>query len=347
MNRLELMSSMMFGTSSSMNILSSRYRIASAVLFLLLHSMVWGNQLYPGVPRCGIYQVKAGHSSSPVFKNDCPAFQLGKQGLLQKDKKPLTLHAGRSISWTNIELRQALEIEVTVRNSKKVKLSRHVRILPSRHKVKAKVDDNVIRFTIREPGQYSVEIGSEGYRNGLMIFANPAEGAKPSKTNKNYRYFESASASKLNGLSPKTTGIYFGKGHHQIGIFIVPKQIKHIYFERGSWVDGALILDGNRKLKISGRGVLSSRKINYRAAHGIEAINGASHITVEGITVADFKHFGLRLISTHTTVSWVKVIGAWIWNMDGISVRDYSRVTNCFVWANDDAIKPYRHHILL
>ena len=53
----------------------------------------------------------------------------------------------------------------------------------------------------------------------------------------------------------------------------------------------------------------------------------------------EFRYFALRLISTYNTVSWVKTIGAWTWNSDGISVWDNSLVDHCFIWANDDAIK--------
>ena len=319
-----------------------------ALMFLwvvLLSTEACGKGLYPGIPRCGIYQVKVDLKKSPVFQNACPVFKLGKQGMLAKDRKPLKLHAGRSISWTNIALHQPVEVEVTLLNTKRVQPSDRVRILPSRHKVKAEVKGNVIRFTLRKPGQYSVEIGEKGYRNGLMIFANPPEKDKPGN-NKTYARFDGATASQLSHGAQGRSGIYFEKGHHKIGIYKVPEHIKNIYFERGAWVDGALILDGNRDVKIFGRGVLSSRHIDYRAAHGIEAINRASRIKVEGITVADFKHFGLRMVSTHTSVQWVKVIGAWLWNMDGISVRDHSKVQHCFIWANDDAIKPYRHNIL-
>jgi len=58
--------------------------------------------------------------------------------------------------------------------------------------------------------------------------------------------------------------------------------------------------------------------------------------------IADFKHFAVRLIGQDNTVKWTKVIGGWVYNCDGIAVFEGSNVSNCFIWANDDAIKVYR-----
>jgi hypothetical protein len=203
---------------------------------------------------------------------------------------------------------------------------------------------NSIYFNAQNPAQYSVEIGTNGYLNGLMIFADPPETNAPSQTNSAYAVFNSATQNDLNNLPTNVSGIYFEKGIHDIGIYSVPPQITNIYLERGAWVDGALMLTNNQNTRIFGRGVLSERNLDYRSAYGIEA-TGSTGVTVEGIVVADFKYYALRLLSTYTTVSWVKTIGAWTWNTDGITVWNNSQVDHCFIWANDDAIKPYRPNI--
>jgi hypothetical protein len=313
-------------------------------LFVLLSAQKLLALPYPGVPRCDLYRVTVGNQSIPVFQNACPTFEIGKQGMLAKDEKALSLHAGRSISWTSFELLQPLTIEVVILKPAKVKPSKQVRVFPSRHGVKASVDGRLIRFTISKPGQYSVEIGDKGYRNGLMIFADPPETDRPNILDPNTISFTQATPADLQNLTVERDTIVFKEGLHDIGIYTVPHHVRSIYLERGAWVDGAFILKNNRGTKIYGRGVLSSRKLDYRAAHGIEALQTRG-VTVEGLVVADFKHFGLRMIGTHTQVKWIKVVGAWLWNMDGISVRDHSTVQHCFIWANDDAIKPYRHNI--
>ncbi len=79
--------------------------------------------------------------------------------------------------------------------------------------------------------------------------------------------------------------------------------------------------------------------------HSIEAIHQSNNIQIEGIVVADYKHFAVRLIGSGNDVSWTKVIGGWVYNCDGIAAYEGSTVSNCFIWANDDAIKVYRDNI--
>jgi hypothetical protein len=57
--------------------------------------------------------------------------------------------------------------------------------------------------------------------------------------------------------------------------------------------------------------------------------------------VADKKFYALRLLGAHNTVRWVKVVGGWTYNTDGIAAFAGSTVAHCFVWANDDSLKPY------
>jgi hypothetical protein len=302
---------------------------------------------YPGIPRDNIYQVKiiTSHCSEgiPVFQDACPEFVLGQQGLLASDETALDLHTGQTISWASFDLNEPVTVEVEVLDTNLVSVS-DVRIFPSQYQISPVVNGNTISFTVQNPAQYSIEIGAEGYKNGLMIFADPPETNAPSLTDSAYAVFDSATQNDLNILPTNVSGIYFEKGTHDIGIYNVPQQITNIYLDRGAWVDGALLLTNNQNTRIFGRGVLSGRTLDYRSAHAIEA-TGSTGVTVEGIVVADFKYYALRLISTYTTVSWVKTIGAWTWNTDGITVWDNSEVDHCFIWANDDAIKPYRPNI--
>jgi len=305
--------------------------------------------LYPGVPKSDIYEVTViredGNEELVVFQSSCPEYELGKKGMEEKDQYPLDIFAGRSISWVDFSFEYSVTVEVRVTDQSKVSLSNSVKIFPSRYEISPTVDGDVIRFTLNEPGQFSVEIGDEGYKNGLMIFANPAETDVPDPSSEEYFVVEEADQAVINSISSEYSGIYFKDGIHNIEIFDVPGHIKNIYFKEGSWVYGALILDGNPGVKIFGRGVLSSAKLDYREAHGIEAINGSNDVTLEGIVIADFKHFAVRFISTNDKVDWVKVIGGWVYNCDGIRVGRNSSVSNCFIWANDDAIKVYRDNI--
>jgi len=213
----------------------------------------------------------------------------------------------------------------------------------------------VVTFTMTEPGQCSVEIGANGYKNGLMIFANPMETDVPDPAqNDTYAVLEHATVASIAGVSSVKSGLYFKAGVHDIGVYTVPAHIKNIYLEGGAWVYGAIHVSGTRNnndVKIFGRGTLSSGRLKYREAYCIgtpqDGSTAANRITVDGITVAEPRYFAIRLIGSDNTVAWTKVIGSWVYNCDGIAAFAGSTVKNCFSWANDDNIKVYRDNILV
>jgi hypothetical protein len=305
---------------------------------------------YPGVPKSTIYEVTIIHGNNreklTVFQSTCPQYQAGYMDMIANDQFPLDLFKGRSISWVNFSFSGSVTVEVKVLDATKVPVTGDVKILPSRYGITPTVDGNVIRFTMNQPGQCSVEAGVNGYKNGLMIFANPPETDIPDTTSGNVVVLHHTTQNEINMVPAQYSGIYFKSGVHDIGVYHVPANIKNIYFEAGSWVYGALILDGNPNVKIWGRGVLSSAKLKYRESHCIEAVNGSNNLDLEGIVIADTKYFSVRLISSGDKVKWVKVIGGWTYNTDGIRVGPNSSVSHCFVWANDDNIKAYRNDII-
>lgn len=298
---------------------------------------------YSEIPQSDIYEVSVIREGEKekllVFKSTCPEFQLGKDGMIENYEFALAPFAGRSISWSNFSFKGSVQVEVKVSSQSMLALSGGVKILPSRFGIVPQVSGNIIRFTIVNPGQFSVEIGTNGYKQGLMIFADPEETDIPDPTEEGYKIFED----NINSISsPLYSGIYFKKGVHNIGAYRVPANIKNIYFEKGSWVYGALLMDGNPNVKIFGRGVLSSAKLDYKKYHSIEAINQSDNIHLEGIVIADQRYYAVRLIGKGNTVRWIKTIGGWTFNADGIAAFANSTISNCFIWANDDAIKVYR-----
>ena len=304
---------------------------------------------YPGVPLSDIYEVTittgSGKEKLSVFKNTCPEYKLGEMNMAENDQYPLGIFAGRSINWGSFSFSGTATVEVKVINQSKVPVSGDIRILPSRYGIAPTKEGNTIRFSLTKPGQFSLEIGESGYKNGLILFADPAETDIPSQSSNQYRVLTNALKTDINSIPASYTGIYFKAGVHNIGVYRVPVSIKNIYFEKGAWVYGSLVMDGNPNVKIFGRGFLSSGKLNYRESHCIEAINQSDNIQIEGIVVADPRYFAVRLIGQNNTVKWTKVIGGWVYNCDGIAAYAGSSVSNCFIWANDDAIKVYRDNI--
>jgi hypothetical protein len=262
------------------------------------------------------------------------------------DQHPLKLFHGRSINWVNFSFSSRVTIQVRVLDRRKIPMDGPVKVFPSAYGVTPVVDGNIVRFTLTRPGQYSVEIGADGYKNGLLIFANPPEDDRPDPASGNYFLLTNAIPSKVNSVPASCSGLYFRSGVHDIGVYHVPAQIKNIYLEPGAWVYGAFVMDGNSGVKIFGRGVLSGARLNYRQSHMVEAIL-SDRIDLEGIVIADTKYFAVRFLGTNNTVEWVKIVGGWTYNTDGIAAFAGSRVAHCFIWANDDSLKPYRDDLTI
>ncbi len=290
---------------------------------------------------------------SPVFWSRCPEYQAGYQDMNSKDKATLDYFKGRTISWTTFSFEGKVTVEVEILDQSKVPASDNVNILPSRYGITPEVDGNIIRFELDKPGYCSVEVGPDGYRQGLMVFADPLMKDAPEEGADGYAMLDKATISSVAAVDASKTGLYFKPGVHEIGVYKVPANIKNIYIPGGAWVYGSIIMedDKNSDVRIFGRGVLSARHLNYRESHSVEARNSmaslpcSNRITLEGITVTDVKHFAVRLIGTDNKVDRVKCIGGWTYNSDGIAAFHNSVVSNCFIWANDDNIKVYRDNI--
>ena len=306
---------------------------------------------YPGVPQSSIYEVTVTEGNLSrrlvVFQSSCPEYQPGYMNLKPVDQHPFEIFKGRSISWVNFSFSNRVAIQVRVLDPKKVSLDGPVRILPARYGLKPLVKGNVVSFTMTEPGQCSVEIGNNGYKNGLLIFANPPETDHPNPASGNYYILNNATPAEINSVPAAYSGIFFRKGVHNIGVYHVPAHIDHIYFESGSWVYGAMVMDGHSKVKIFGRGVLSEAKLNYRESHVVEAIHQSDQIDLEGIVLADTKYFAVRLLGKNNTVKWIKIVGGWTYNTDGIAAFAGSTIAHCFIWANDDSLKPYQDNLTI
>ncbi len=328
---------------------------------------------YPGVPQSTIYSVTVEvdqlvrPTRLPVFESTCPTYEPGYMNMLPVDQHPLQLFRDRSINWVNFSFSGKVTVQVRVLDRRKahVKGVLKVKIFPSACGITPTVEENgnVIRFTLIRPGQYSVEIGDDGYKNGLLIFANPPESDQPdlspNSASGNYFILTNTSPPEIASVPLSYSGLYFRSGVHDIGVYHVPAHIKNIYLESGAWVYGALIMPerpvsperpaaahSNSGVKIFGRGVLSGARLNYRQSHMIEAVR-SDGIDVEGIVIADTKYFAVRLLGTNNTVEWVKIVAGWTYNTDGIAAFAGSRIAHCFIWANDDSIKPYRDNLTI
>lgn len=322
-------------------------------VFILIPFCVKSNNSYvvyddprKGVNLSELYKVYIGNSSEEVvvFKNECNKYYKGMPGERKNDDKPLTKFKDRSIHWGHFAFDE--KVEVQVKFSKDIS-NDEVNIYPSRFNVGVKkVDNHTVSFVLEKQGQYSVEVGNDGYKEGLLLFADPIENDVP-KDLKAWAVIEEADADFISKLGGNCSSWYFKKGVHNIGVCKVPQHVKNIYLESGAWVYGSFIMDGKAcsDVKIYGRGVLSGAKLHLRESHMVEAKNGADGITVDGIVISDYSFFAIRLLGSNNNVSWTKIVGGWIYNCDGIAAYANSKIKNCFIWSNDDNIKIYRDNI--
>lgn len=305
---------------------------------------------YRGVPKSSHYNISivdddGSDRECVVFQNSCNDYldHKGKDG----DRRVLERWSNHSISWSHVSADSPFKVVVMV---DKPIGEQEIRVLPSRRGVEArKTSDHTIEFEIRECGQYSIEIGSVSeWVNGLLLFVDPIEGRTPDINSKNTLLI-TPETPMPHKLSKKIRTLYFDSGVHDLGIYEVPSHVKEVYICGGAWVHGALKLYGEHcsGTIIHGRGVLSGAKLQFRDAHQIEIAKGAEECIVRGITVADFSHFGVRALGGGHATEWVKVVGGWIYNCDGLCAWDDAVIRNCFIWANDDNIKLYGSNVLV
>ena len=156
---------------------------------------------YPDVPRSTVYAVTLIQGDTrvtvPVFQSSCPVYQAGYMDMTPTDAYPLEIFKGRSISWANFSFYGRVDVEVKVLDRNKVSFFGGVKVLPSRYGVEPTVDGDVVRFSLTRPGQCSVEIGFNGYKNGLVLFANPMENEVPETTDAEYTVLDHATASDV------------------------------------------------------------------------------------------------------------------------------------------------------
>jgi hypothetical protein len=249
-----------------------------------------------------------------------------------------------SIAWTQFSFSGTATVTVKLKSGQsKVQMTTPV-ILPSRHGVQAeKVDAQTVRFVVTKPSQYSVEVSPTAFAHGLMIFADPLETSVPDPKSATVKFCNPCNADDLKDLAGKTK-VYFADTSHTILHWSIPANIKEIYLAGGSVVKGAILMDGSTRsgVKIHGRGTLDGRVFGLDKIHMIEAVNGANDIWVEGLVISQASAFNVRLLGTDNDIHWVKTPGGWRFNNDGLVGYARTRISNCFVWANDDGIKLYR-----
>lgn len=210
-------------------------------------------------------------------------------------------------------------VEVSVRKNNGNVQS--VRVRPSGYGIIPAQKGNVINFTLKRPGKFSVEFDGDKLHN-LHVFANPVEAGRPDVQD--------------------SSVVYFGPGLHtppdnSHGTFNITSG-KTVYIAGGAVVRGRILCDSVRDVRIIGRGIVDL------PSRGVE-ITHSKNVTVDGIIFINPKHYTIYGgASTYLTIRNVKSFSCNGWS-DGIDLMSCSDVVidDVFMRNSDDCIAIYGH----
>ncbi|MBE5766128.1 MAG: hypothetical protein E7335_02970 [Clostridiales bacterium] len=176
-------------------------------------------------------------------------------------------------------------------------------------------------FTIRRPGQYSVEIN--GRHHNLHIFANP-----PAEKIDRSKYTH-----------------YFAAGVHEAGTIILNSG-DSMYLEAGAVVHGTLQAFDAENIRIEGRGILDYSRFDrpepFRHERtGMINFIRCRNITMDGIILRDSSWWTITAANCKNLYFHnLKSVGMWRYNSDGFDFVCSQNVhmDGCFLRNFDDVI---------
>lgn len=186
------------------------------------------------------------------------------------------------------------------------------RIRPLSNNITHLIEGNTLTFKLNKPKNLSIEINGDIFHN-LHLFANPIDKYIPDLKDPNL--------------------IYFGAGIHDIANeeLKIPSG-KTVYIAGGAVLNGRLVVDSAKNVKILGRGMIC-----HTVKHGVK-ISNSKNVLVEGIILTQCSTGG----SENVTIRNVKSISYYGWG-DGMNVFASNNVLHDGVFCrnSDDCTTVY------
>ena len=196
-------------------------------------------------------------------------------------------------------------------------------VLPSAWGIIPEVSDGHVRFTVTEPGQYTV-VFNDDVNKAAHIFANPIETDVPDPDDPNV--------------------YYIGPGEWAMDA-IVLEDNQTLYLSGGAVLHSIISVSGSENVRICGRGIIDGSDYAAWNQPGSYArvpidLNHAKNVTVEGITLVNSNCWNLNsFASQNVQIDNVKIISGRQ-NGDGFTFQSCQNhtVSNSFVRSWDDSL---------
>ena len=246
-------------------------------------------------------------------------------------------------SFLSLEMQEPVEVRLTANRPFAEAVVR-----PLNKGVQPRVSGREIAFTIAQPGAYTVEL--DGFHRALHLFANPLTDFGVDKSAPNVRYF--------------------GPGVHEVGDLELSSG-ETLFVDGGAVLYGSVRAIHKKNVRIVGYGVIDgSREVRTNdtkliAADGSGARDLRDEATlraflreanvlkgcvqlyscedceIAGVIARDSATFAYILADCQrVNCEWLKTIGMWRYNSDGIDLFNsrYVRIANGFFRDFDDCI---------
>ncbi len=291
---------------------------------------------------------------------------------LKADKTMIPVEHYKDIHYAQFTLSGQADLRISVKEPI-VKYS----ISPKRLKIKAKIDQNSLLFTIKPAGpqarQFVVRINSHQY---LFIFVNPPEKNAPIPGTKNvlnildYGVNKTGSKTETSRIQaainavPENGTLFFPPGIYSTGTLHLKSNMT-IYLAGGCLIRGTgnlkdytgskndgkktasrlILIDRAENVSIKGHGIIDSngRVLRIQNDHRgrLLYIRSSKNILIEGIILRDSPSWNTHIVGCdNVTIRNVKIINDLeLRNTDAFDLDASSHVLieNCFAFCSDDA----------